>query len=55
VYDVGKREWHNDESGNYHQSAPFNLNINQDPNNVDNGVVECAWNNVSAFEIQLPQ
>jgi hypothetical protein len=55
VYDVGQGEGNNDEGLNYHESEPLNLNINQDPNDVDYPDVHCARNDVPAFEVEQTQ
>lgn len=53
VFDVGQGEGHDNDAGNYHENEPFNLNINQNPNDVDNDIVESACNDVSATEVQF--
>jgi hypothetical protein len=55
VYDAGQGERNNNEGLNYHESKPLNLNINQDPNDVDNNAVHCARNDVLAFKVEQPQ
>jgi hypothetical protein len=48
--DIGQGEGNNDQGLNYHESEPLNMNVNQDPNDVDN-VTYCARNNEPAFEV----
>jgi len=55
VYDIGQGEGNNDEGLNYHESEPLNLNINQDPNDVDYLDVQCARSDVPAIEVVQPQ
>jgi hypothetical protein len=56
VYDVGEGEGNNDEDLNYHESEPLNLNINQDPNDVDYGEdLQYAHSDIPVFEVVQPQ
>jgi len=56
VYDVGEGEGNNDEDLNYHESEPLNLNINQDPNDVDYGEdLHYARSDIPAFKVVQPQ
>jgi len=52
VYDVGQGKGNNDEGLNYHESGPLNLNVNQDPNDVDYLDLHCARNDILAFEVK---
>jgi hypothetical protein len=51
VYDVGQGEGNNDECLNYHEGEPLNLNVNQDPNDVDYMDVQCARNDIPAIQM----
>jgi len=56
VYDVGEGEGSNDEDLINHESEPLNLNVNQDPNNVDYGEdIHYAHSDIPTFEVQQPQ
>jgi hypothetical protein len=55
VYDIGQGEGNNDEGLNDHESGPLNLNVNQDPNDVDYLDVHCARTDVLAFKVEQPQ
>jgi hypothetical protein len=55
VYGIGQGEGNNDEGLNYHESEPLNLNVNQDPNDVDYLNVQCDRSDVPAIEVVQPQ
>jgi hypothetical protein len=55
VYNVGKGEGNNDKDLNCHESEPLNLNVNQDPNDVDYGEgLHYAHSNIPAFKVVQP-
>jgi hypothetical protein len=55
VFDVGQGEGNNDEGLNYHETESFNLNINQDPNDVDYHLdIHCARSEVPVFKVEQP-